>query len=93
MRSIARCALRQNTRKQMPDMRHAGPDFELDGTTGGAQPLGHPRGIVEQNFVAADLDQAGRQSARIAKDGRGIGMSRVGSAQGNSPRNVAPAAR
>jgi len=45
-------------------VRHARPYFELDLTSGGAHPLRHAYGIVEQDLVA-DLDERRRQSGRV----------------------------
>src|SRR5438067_1307039 len=67
-------------REAVPDMRHARPDFQRDLTPRLAHPLGHPRGVVAQDLVAADLEQRRRQSARIAVKRRDIRIAGVGAA-------------
>src|SRR6266852_5560261 len=70
--------LRDDPCPQVPGMRHPRPDFELDPTSGGTHPIGHAHGIVEQDLVAADLDEGRRQTGRIAVERRCIGRARIG---------------
>src|SRR5262245_61174022 len=58
--------LRDDPGEHLPDMRHARPDLELNAATGGAQLVGHPHRVIAQDFVAAHLNQRGRQADRIA---------------------------
>src|SRR5215468_10596060 len=47
----------KNPRPDLPSVRHPRPYFEFDLTSGGAHPLRHAHGIIEEDFVAADLDE------------------------------------
>src|SRR5262249_48177329 len=46
----------KDPRPDLPGVRHPRPYFEFDLTSGGAHPIRHAHGIIEENLVAADLD-------------------------------------
>jgi hypothetical protein len=58
-------------------MRHSLRDFELDLTPGGTHPFRHAQGIIEQNFVASDLNERRRKSSGVAVKRGGVGRPRV----------------
>src|SRR5262249_36257244 len=72
---------RQHAHQQMPDVPHARRDLELHVAAGGAHFLGHPRGIVAQHVVAADLDERRRQAARVAVERRRVRVTRIGAGE------------
>src|SRR6516225_3684070 len=57
-----RSRFRKDPRPDLPGVRHPRPYFEFDLTSGGAHPLRHAHGIIEEDLVAADLDERRRQS-------------------------------
>src|SRR5262249_28182752 len=67
-----------NAREEVPGVRHARPHFDLHLASRRAQFLGHPDGVVAQNFVAANVDQRGRQPSRVAIERRGVVIARIG---------------
>jgi hypothetical protein len=58
--------LRHYGGKQMPDMRHARPYFELDLAPCGAHAISHPHRIVAQDFVASYLNDGRRKTRGFA---------------------------
>src|SRR5262249_56669459 len=60
-----RSRFRKDPRPDLPGVRHPRPYFEFDLTSGGAHPLRHAHGIIEEDLVAADLDERRRQSGRV----------------------------
>ena len=59
-------ALRQDAREVVPSMRHARPYLDFDVASRPSQFVGHANGVIAQDLIAADVDQSGRQSRRIA---------------------------
>ena len=59
-----RSRFRKDPRPDLPGVRHSRPYFEFDLTSGGAHPLRHAHGIIEEDLVAADLDERRRTAAR-----------------------------
>src|SRR5262249_6999414 len=73
-----RSRFRKDPRPDLPGVRHPRPYFEFYLTSGGAHPLRHAHGIIEEDLVAADLDERRRQSGRVGvKRGR-IRRARIG---------------
>ena len=62
-------------------MRHPRPYFEFDLTSGGAHPLRHAQGIIEEDLIAADLDERGRQSGRVGIKRRRMRLARIGAGE------------
>ena len=76
-----RSRFRKDPRPDLPGVRHPRPYFEFDLTSGGAHPLRHAHGIIEEDLVAADLDERRRQSGRVGvKRGR-IRRARIGAGE------------
>src|SRR5215471_13724917 len=73
-----RSRFRKDPRPHLPGVRHPRPYFEFDLTSGGAHPLRHAHGIIEEDLVAADLDERRRQSARVGVKRRRIRRARIG---------------
>src|SRR5262249_12061006 len=59
-------ALRQDAGEVVPGMRHARPYLDFHLTPCRPQFVGHADRIVAQDLIAADVDQRGGQSGRIA---------------------------
>src|SRR5437868_6817525 len=53
------------TMKQLPDVRHRWPDFQLDADAGALRAFSQPARIVEQRFVLADMNEQRRQAAKV----------------------------
>lgn len=68
---------RHERREGVPDMRHSGPNLERRVATRGAQAFCHPNRIVQQNLVAAHLNQGWGQSVQVAIERRSVWMARV----------------
>src|SRR5262249_31448536 len=82
----------KNPRPDLPGVRHPRPYFEFDLTSGDAHPLRHAHGIIEEDLVAADLDERRRQSGRVGvKRGR-IRRARIGTGKiiAREPRALPP---
>ena len=62
-------------------MRHARPHLQLDLAAGLSHPLGHAHRIVQQDLVAADLDQGRGQPLRVAVKRRGVRIAPISVAQ------------
>ena len=58
-----RSRFRKDPRPDLPGVRHPRPYFEFDLTSGGAHPIRHAHGIIEEDLVAADLDERRRRPA------------------------------
>ena len=71
----------KNPRPDLPAVRHPRPYFEFDLTSGGAHPLRHAHGIIEEDLVAADLDERRRQSGRVGVKRRHIRRARIGAGE------------
>lgn len=76
-----RSRFRKDPRPDLPGVWHPRPYFELDLTSGGAHPLRHAHGIIEEDLVAADLDERRRQSARVGVKRRRIRRARIGAGE------------
>jgi hypothetical protein len=76
-----RSRFRKDPRPDLPGVRHPRPYFELDLTSGGAHPLRHAHGIIEEDLVAADLDERRRQSGRVGVKRRRIRRARIGAGE------------
>src|SRR5262245_30307572 len=72
-----RWRFRKDPRTDLPGVRHPRPYFEFDLTSGGAHPLRHAHGIIEEALVAADLDERRRQSGRVGVKRRRIRRVRI----------------
>ena len=59
----------------MPDVRHLFPDLELDVYAGLARALRDFPRVVTQRFLAAALQEQGRQATKIPKRGETSGFS------------------
>ena len=55
-----RARFREDPRPDLSGVRHPRPYFELDLTSGGAHPIRHAHGIIEEDLDAADLDESRR---------------------------------
>src|SRR6516225_1365687 len=60
-----RARFRKDPRPDLPGVRNSRPYLELDLTSGGAHPLRHTHGVIEEDLVAADLDECRRQPGRV----------------------------
>jgi hypothetical protein len=49
-------------RDKLPCMRDHGPDFQIDANARGASAFGEPRGIIQQDFVRAHVNEERRQA-------------------------------
>jgi len=76
-----RSRFRKDPRPDLPGVRHPRPYFEFDLTSGGAHPLRHAHGIIEEDLVAADLDERRRQSGRVGVKRRRIRRARIGAGE------------
>src|SRR5215470_1265680 len=71
----------KDSRPDLPGVRHPPPYFEFDLTSGGTHPLRHAHGIIEEDLVAADLDERRRQSGRVGVKRRRIWRARIGAGE------------
>src|SRR5438132_9960075 len=67
---------------KLPGMGNDGPNFQFDGNASGAGAFGEARGIIEQDFVCADVDQKRWQTVKIGVKRRsqriaGIGVTEI----------------
>src|SRR5262249_54815514 len=76
-----RSRARKDPRPDLPSVRHPRPYFEFDLTSGSAHPLRHAHGIIEEDLVAADLDERRRQSGRVGVKRRRIRRARIGAGE------------
>src|SRR5262249_62258680 len=76
-----RSRFRKDPRPDLPSVRHSRPYFEFDLTSGGAHPLRHAHGIIEEDLVAADLDERPRQSGRVGVKRRRIRRATIGAGE------------
>src|SRR5262249_22030317 len=76
-----RSRFRKDPRPNLPGVWHPRPYFEFNLTSGGAHPLRHAHGIIEEDLVAADLDERRRQSGRVGVKRRCIRRAWIGAGE------------
>ena len=74
----------------MPDVDHAVPHLERRRYAGCLRPLGKLNGVVQQDLVAADVDQQRRKAAQVGEDRRGERRARIRRAEVSSRHLVDP---
>ena len=73
--------LRHYRGEQMPDMRHARPDFEFNPASCSVHPIGHSHRVVAQNLVASHLNDRRRKTHRVAVKRGGVRRPRIRSCE------------
>jgi len=73
--------LRHYRGEQMPDMRHARPDFELNPASRSVHPISHSHRVVAQNLIASHLNEGRRKTRRVAVKRGGVRRPRIGAGE------------